>query len=101
MFESDDSGIRPQKSRIDTAFEAQFGKKCLDRKLAGGPQLYGLLSTDYYSRLQKVGIWIWGDLWCLSFFHLWWDQRTGILQLSGFYCKGNGLSFWLLLLWNR
>ena len=33
----------------------------------------------YYSRLQKVGIWMWGDL-C-------GNQRTVRFQLSGIYCS--------------
>ena len=40
-----------------------------------------------YSRLQKVGVWIQGDLcWCRSF-DLFWDHRTVIFQLSSCYCN--------------
>ena len=55
-----------------------------------------------YSKLQKVGIWISGDLcWC-SFFRLFCHQRV-IFQLSGVYCRVLfffwscilGLLFWL------
>ena len=36
---------------------------------------------DFYSRLQKVGIWAWDDL-CKP-----WGCRIVIFQLSGFYCN--------------
>ena len=33
-----------------------------------------------YGRLQKVGIWAWGDFASLFCFVLFWDQRTVMLQ---------------------
>ena len=36
------------------------------------------------SRLQKVGIWAWGDSWWLSFFPRIWDWRMVIFQQ--FWC---------------
>ena len=39
-----------------------------------------------YSRLQKVGIWMQGDLWC-SFHSFMLGSRTVTFQLSGFYCR--------------
>ena len=38
-------------------------------------------------RLQNVGVRSPGGLYRLSFFPLFWDQRTVIFQLSGFYCS--------------
>ena len=37
-----------------------------------------------YSRLQKVGIWMWDVLGWFSFFYRLWGWRTVIFQLSGF-----------------
>ena len=39
-----------------------------------------------YGRLRKVGIWIWSDLWWVSFFLRFWGWEMVIFQLSGFYC---------------
>ena len=47
---------------------------------------------NLYSRLQKVGIWIWDDLGWSSFFSRIWGRGEVIFQLSGFYC--NGAPFW-------
>ena len=40
-----------------------------------------------YSRLQKVGRWIWDELGWFSFFSKLWGWGTVIFQLSGFYCS--------------
>ena len=56
---------------------------------AGGVRASGMEACRchlLYSRLQKVGIWIEGDLcWC-SFFLLFLNQGAVTFQLSGFYC---------------
>ena len=44
--------------------------------------LFGLFVVQY-SRLQNVGIWIWGDDYWLSLCLLFWEQRTVLFQLSG------------------
>ena len=36
----------------------------------------------YYTRLRKVGMWMWDDIWWVSFFGGW---RTVIFQLLGFF----------------
>ena len=39
-----------------------------------------------YSRLQKVGIWMWDDFGCFCLLSLVWTWRIFIFQLSGFNC---------------
>ena len=66
----------------DTAADSFAGGPVVDR---GGCCYCRQLSN--YSRLQKVGIWIWSDLCWFSFFSLCWDQRKVIVQLADFHCE--------------
>ena len=56
-----------------------------------------LVFRRVYSRLQKVGIWIWYELCWFSFFSGLWGWGMVIFQLYGFYC--NPKRSWIFWAW--